>query len=227
MAVELTNWLKSAYYCNDNLEFIDAIWTKDWSVNWATYTASWKVNWWYEFDWTNDYVDISRAVAYNEWTINLRVKHNTLKNSSSLFGRDDWLIVNSEAGWSMVATVWNGSWGTFLTWANWTFSTWTWEMVTFCWDWTNVYIYVDNVLIDSDSETNDLDLNQIFIWAEVKTPAANYLDWSMDIFLLYDRMINSDERAALLNSWDWLEPTIGWWTNIFNRVVKAKLWIQF
>ena len=73
----VSNWLLNSlvsYYKFDN-DVLDAHWSNDWTLNWATYTASGKINGAYSYDWSNDYIDLNYAPSWANTTLWFWYKH--------------------------------------------------------------------------------------------------------------------------------------------------------
>ena len=97
----LLNNLVSYYKCDTNWSFPDAHWSNNWTINWATYTASWKINGWYSYA-TNDYVSMTDDASFKmttSFTVSAWIKSTDTTNVQCIFSYLNTDSANSSSYW--------------------------------------------------------------------------------------------------------------------------------
>jgi len=211
----LLTGLVSYYDYDSNWSFPDSHWSNTWSINWATF-SSW---WWiisncYDFDWTNDYIDVADNATLDFWTSDFTTNFwmysdiATASNWYPLTKKDNastnlaWWLIDAD-WWIRVADwSWNDSW--------WTASVTTageWVMVTHVFDrsWSCT-IYENNILVwtvtISGSQNSVDNAIAMRIWWRIQSGSlTSPFDWKLDETWLWDRKLTVRERTDLYNGW--------------------------
>ena len=190
-------------------------WDNDWTINWATF-SSW---WWiigscYDYDWSNDYINIPDDASLNFWTWDFSVnywinpdanpwypinkKNNSTSTSAGWWSRSDWETRIAD---------WNSqSIESPLAWTTWAFYMLTinfdrsWNMEIFK---NNSSVWTDDITAESDSVSNAIPM---FIWARYNSAvwspfAEGFFNWKIDEVWLWTKLLDATDRANLYNSW--------------------------
>ena len=208
----LENGLLSYYKCDTNGSFPDNEGNNNGTINWATYTASWFINGAYNFDWTNDRVDIG-TFTFNASQTDL--SFSVWMKSSGQWASWWYLIWernDTTTDWAFLQVL---SAGTILFGVRWNTVgtiTSTTTVVDNNWHhivWTYSENWTQELYIDAGSEWSiawsALDWSSIpmEIWRR-RTGASTYYTWDIDEVWIRNVELTSDQVTDLYNSWSWL-----------------------
>jgi len=215
-----SNWLLNnlfAYWkCDDNWTFPDAHWSNDWTISWATYTASWKINGWYTYDWSNDYISIPDQTEFSSTakTVSAWIKTSATWITQTIINKTDpwnvkyhwYLRVNTN---NTVEFRMNQSWNSTAHMAVSSSSTvtdWSWHFVV--WAMTNsnnIKIYIDWDLENTSTSVTWVWWTSnyaVSIWWRVNS--SHVFNWQIDEDWYWDVQLDDDDVTALYNAWSGL-----------------------
>lgn len=222
------NWLLtdlvSYYKCDTSWSFLDAHWSNDWTINWATFSSWWGIlNSAYDFDWSNDYIWINwllTSLSTNtSWSFSfwIKIPDVTPTNSDAMLSFWDTNGLNriffdiDTSGRIRLFCTANNTTQFFVRTNATPFTANTWHNVIVTHNWTTPEVFVDNTkpaqsILDNTNLTcwfNDLPLLDnctigALFWANI---SLEYFDWLFDEFWAWgNRVLDSDDRTALYNS---------------------------
>lgn len=208
------NWLLSnlvSYYKMDtNGSFLDAHWSNNGTINWASYTASGKINWGYDFDGINDYVTIwdiyswsgsftiwfwfNSDVSAISWDYNIlwRYSNNSWFDTSRCYY---WGFWNNQLQWKWSTWTTSGANNTLT--INQAFTPWVWYYVIF---------ELDDIAKVARFYLNwVLHTSQWFTWNVSKSTQAT------QNFSIWNRFYNANEwfnwKIDEIGIWNWVLTT--------------------
>ena len=189
---------------------IDCIGWYNGTVSWASLTTDhlWKSNHAYDFDWSNDYINLWTWDIWIGWSFTLScwVNPDTLSWYDNIFS--DWstwkvnfFLQASANDWILMAASWDwwSNWdGTYL---RYTLSTSTWQHIVYTRSWTTKTLYINWVQQDTFTwwyswwvTTN----NKVF-WSWSVVLWTNVYDWKLGYPILIERALSASEVLTLYN----------------------------
>lgn len=215
----LLNNLVSYYKCDTSWSFPDAHWSNDWTINGATYTASWLINWAYDFDWSNDYINIPYQVNNaTSFTWNLWINWDSITNTEQYFistiwpqsSYREWVIFGVSSSWTFRIVVYDGT----QYWIRWIIQTnshwmtnWNYYMVTLRYTESTKLLeaLVNNILIESVTLSSSITHSDPCTFGRYNNDSIyRPYNWIQDEIWLWETVLTLDQSTALYNSWLWL-----------------------
>lgn len=178
------------------------------TVTSATYTSSGKINGGYDFDGSNDYIDIDGIQTYvkktEDYTVSLWFKADTPNDSGGVIfqsgtGATDRNVIRL-AGNSLVGNIYTGSWinnnigSTSFT------DTSSWHHIVMIRDSSSnsVTVYLDDSLITGNDNNGGASSSGAIIGANTGT--SNHFNGKIDEIGIWSRKLISSEVTQLYNS---------------------------
>lgn len=209
----LLDWLLASYNADTNGSFPSEVNSpaNDWTIVWASFTASGKIDWGYNFDWINDYITLPNGIipwGTNEMSFGFWLKFDvTWGNRSIMMTARTWQWCLIYQSWGLI--VFSKPNVVDLTYA-YTQDT-NWHNIICCSDGSWMKIVIDDVVVASNTNTAnwvDPAWDPMYIWAYYATwtiQSGWYLDWTLDIINTWDRLLTTDEKTEFYNSWTWVQ----------------------
>ncbi len=211
----LLNGLVNYYKADTNWSFPDAHWSADWTIYWATYTASGKINWCYDFDGSNDYITHPGPDLTNLWSFSFWIEPDNawtwllwlMANWEDLRYRIALRANKLEAlFWGLDSWIWWGNWDTML--VDVENNVYNHFVVTV--NWATIKIYKNWELAQTSTKADNFATSWTtsLIWCEPDSwdtgGLGNWFPWILDEIWIWDEELTQDDVTTLYNSWSWL-----------------------
>jgi hypothetical protein len=210
----LLNNLVSYYKMDTNGSFPDAHGSNNGTINGATFNTNWIINWCYQFDWTNDYIDLNFSWIYDDYSISMWVYIESPLNKWGLFWSYNTSTLNriqleildppniqirDQRNWSLSTLVSNSALN---------LNEWYHIVITSKRNWL-MRMYINWVLQSQTSSVTNTPVNLTWLdfafnWLNLNWSVIDFTFDRQDELWFWTKELNQTDVTNLYNSWAWL-----------------------